>query len=108
VFVEDVVALTKAQQSQLEELLEARDADTDVPAIGAAPPVRRWFNSRQAADYLSATKWFVEQSVRDGLLAARTAGKTYIFDRQDLDVFAESLRVTNSERATRATKAKAA
>jgi len=51
---------------------------------------RRWLTVEQAAEYLCVAVYTVRDAVWSGRLAAAKLGKRLVYDRADLDKFAES------------------
>ena len=50
---------------------------------------KRWLTVAQAAEYLSVTKYTIRDAVWSGTLPYLRAGKRFVFDRLDLDEWAE-------------------
>lgn len=51
---------------------------------------RRWFDVRQAADYLACTVRAIRELIWAGELPRVKIGKRFVVDRADLDAFAEA------------------
>jgi excisionase family DNA binding protein len=51
------------------------------------PP--RTLRIRAAADYLSATTWFVETLMREGKIPFRILGRRRVIEKEDLDAWLE-------------------
>jgi excisionase family DNA binding protein len=51
---------------------------------------RRWLTVEQAANYLSVVPYTIRSAVWGGELAAAKLGNRLVFDRSDLDKWAES------------------
>jgi hypothetical protein len=90
--------------------LAKRTTTTEVipEVIGVAP--RRYFTADEAAAYLRVSEWFIEESVREGLLTSRVAGRTDIFTIDDLDQLYLKLPVADikARKAAYAKRVKAA
>jgi excisionase family DNA binding protein len=55
-----------------------------------APVVPRLFRVPQAAQYLGATNWFVEEQFRNGRIPFLTIGKYRVVDVRDLDAWIDA------------------
>jgi excisionase family DNA binding protein len=51
---------------------------------------RRWYTVADAATYLSVSRYAIRDAVWQGILPYVRMGKRFIFDRHDLDRWAES------------------
>jgi excisionase family DNA binding protein len=51
---------------------------------------RRWMTVEQAAEYLAVVPYSIRNAVWSGELSAAKLGKRLVFDRTDLDRWAES------------------
>lgn len=54
---------------------------------------KRWFNTAEAAAYLSVAVHAIRDAVWSGQLSYVRAGKRFIFDRPDLDAWASAKKV---------------
>lgn len=68
-----------------------------VKPTGARAP--RLLRINEAADYLSATTWFVETLIRDGKIPHLILGKRRVIDIFDLDKWIEEQKALVAERA---------
>ena len=58
----------------------------------SSPVQPRLLTVSQAAQYLSATPWFVRSLHWDRKVRAIRLGKRFVYDRADLDAYVESLK----------------
>lgn len=76
---------------------------TNIAPTPAAPSiVPRLLRIPQAAQYLGATNWCVEELVRDGKIPFLTVGKYRVIDIRDLDEWIDAEKEAQSVQASKA------
>ncbi|MGA2813281.1 MAG: excisionase family DNA-binding protein [Candidatus Acidiferrum sp.] len=62
----------------------------DLPPLTSIVNDSRWLSVREAAAYIKATNWFMEELCRDRKIPYKRNGKKFVIDRQDLDAYMEA------------------